>query len=323
MNLHSLPANIVILIISALVISRAIKVFINSSTKLAQLLNISEYTISFLVISIATSLPELVVAITSGLKQNSILSYGDAIGSNLALLTLVMAIPILAGHSISTKDIIKSNDIYYSAFFLTLALVMALDGTITRIDGGALIIGYFYYSSSVLKRGTVLEQLLDNFKREKTNVWKEGVLFIFSLVLLLAASQGIVSSAIDISTNLNVSLGFVGLTITALGTSLPEIAFVLSIMKDSHSNKDEIMGDVVGSVVANSTLVLGTAALIYPIKLGGTRFGLSTIMIILSTLLLFLAFSKTDEKIDKREAVALLVVYAIFISLEYYLAVQH
>jgi len=323
MNLHSLPINIAVLLVSALIISRSIKIFIRSSTKLAQLLKISEYTISFLVISVATSLPELVVAITSGLKHNSILSYGDAIGSNLALLTLVMAIPVLIGNKISTKDIIKSNDIYYSAFFLTLALAMALDGVITRIDGGVLIAGYFYYSSSVLKRGTVLENLMDSFKRERTNVWKEGVLFALSLVFLLVASQGIVRSAIDISTNLDISLGFVGLTITAIGTSLPEIAFVVGIMNNAHGNKDEIMGDVVGSVVANSTLVLGTAAMFWPIDLGASRFGLSTIMIILSTLLLFLAFSKTDEEIDKREAIALLLVYVIFVSLEYYLAVQH
>ena len=322
MNLHSLPINIVILLISALVISTSIKVFINSSTKLAQLLKISEYTISFLVISIATSLPELVVAVTSGLQKNSILSYGDVIGSNLALLTLVMALPVLIGHSLSTKDILKSNDIYYCAFFLALALAMALDGVVTRIDGAILIVGYFYYSSSVLKRGTVLENLLDSFKRERTNVWKEGVLFALSLIFLLAASQGIVGAAIDISKNLNISLGFVGLTIIALGTSLPEIAFVLGVM-NSNGNKEEIMGDVVGSVVANSTLVLGTAAIFFPINLGTSHFGFSTILIVLSTLLLFLAFSKTDEKIDKREAVALLAVYVIFISLEYYLTTQH
>ncbi len=321
MNIHSLPINIVILLVSALVIARSIKIFISSSTKLAQLLRISEYTISFLIISVATSLPELVVAIESGIEKNPILSYGNVIGSNLALLTLIIALPVLIGHSVSTKDIIKSNDIYYTAFFLTLALAMALDGVITRIDGGILVIGYLYYSKSVLKRGTVVENLMETFKRERTNVWKEGVLFALSLVFLLTASQGIISSAIEISAGLNISLGFVGLTITAIGTSLPEIAFVLGIMHSNNGNKDEIMGDVVGSVVANSTLVLGTTALICPINLGASHFGFSTILIILSTLLLFLAFSKTDEKIDKREAVALLAVYVIFISLEYYLSI--
>lgn len=321
MNLHSLPVNIVVLLISALIIAKAIKIFIDSSTKLAHMLSISEYTISFLVISLATSLPEFVVAITAGVEKNTILSYGDAIGSNLALLTLIIAIPVLAGHSLSTKSIIRSKDIYYTTFFLLLALAMALDGTLSRIDGLLLIVGYFYYTRSVLKRGTVLETFVDRLKLEKTNVWKEGVLFVFSLALLLLASEGIVRSAIDLSENLNVSLGFIGLTITALGTSLPEIAFVLGII-NTDGNKEEITGDVIGSVVANSTLVLGTAAVIYPIELGRSHFGFSTILIVISTLLLFLAFSRSDEKIDKKEAVALLVVYVLFVGLEYYMAIQ-
>jgi Ca2+/Na+ antiporter len=82
------------------------------------------------------------------------------------------------------------------------------------------------------------------------------------------------------------------------------------------------LGDIVGSVSANSTLVLGTAAVIYPINLGASHFGFSTILIILATLMLFLAFSKSDEKIDRMEAAALLAVYVLFVGLEYYMAIQ-
>ncbi len=311
--------NIGILLISALVITRAITYFIDSSTKLAHLFNISEYTISFLIISLATSLPEFVVAITSGLEKNSILSYGDAIGSNLALLTLIVALPILFGHSLSTKKLIKSKDIYYSAFFLVLALAMAIDGTLTRIDGIVLIVGYLFYSRAVLKRGTAVQAILEKFDR--TNAWKEGVIFASSLLLILLASEGIVRTAINISEYLDVSLGFVGLTMTALGTSLPEIAFVFGIIK-SHGNRDEILGDVVGSVVANSTLVLGTAALIFPIHLGGSHFGFPTILILIFTLGLFLAFSKSNEEISRKEAFILLGVYILFIVVEYFMTLQ-
>ena len=322
MNLQSLPINVAILLFSVIVISQSVKLFINSSTKLAHLLNVSEYTISFLVISLATSLPELVVAITSGIEKNTILSYGDALGSNLALMTLILAIPVLVGHSISTKDIIRSKDIYYSAFFLTLGLAMAIDGEITRIDGGVLLVGYIVYTRSVLRRGTVFEALVEKFKLERTNVWREGVLFVLSLIILTAASEGVVRSAINISEGLNINLGFIGLTVIALGTSLPEIAFALGIL-NSHGNEEEIMGDVVGSVVANSTLVMGTAALIYPINLGEAHFGFPTILIILSTLLLFLAFSRSDERLDKKEALALLAVYVLFIGVEYFVLVRH
>ncbi len=321
MNFHSLPVNIVVLIFSAIIVAQSVRLFINSSTKLAHFLNISEYTISFLVISVATSLPELVVSITSGLEKDSLLAYGNAVGSNLALLTVIMALPVLIGHVVSTKDIIRSKDIYYGAFFLFIALAMALDGKISRVDGVILIVGYLFYARAVLRRGTVIEGLMEKLKLEKTNLWKESVLFLISLGLLLGASEGIVRSAVDIGINLDVSLGFIGLTITALGTSLPEIAFVIGIM-NTHGDEDEIMGDVVGSIVANSTLVLGTAAVIYPINLGKSNFGFSTILIIISTMLLFLAFSKSDEKIDKKEALALLFIYFLFVGLEYYISIQ-
>jgi cation:H+ antiporter len=317
MNLLFFVLNIAILAISAIVITRAIKIFIDSSTKLAHLLNISEYTIGFLVVSIGTSLPELVVAITSGLEKDSILSYGDAIGSNLVLLTLIVGLPIMLNHGMSTKNLIDSKDIYYSAFFMLLALAMSLDGILTRIDGALLLGGYIFYSQAVLRRGTKLEAFLEKFDR--TNVWKQGVLFAFSLVLLLTASEGIVRAAVNISQLLDVSLGFVGLTMTAVGTSLPELAFAFGIVK-THGNEDEIMADVIGSVVANSTLVLGTASLIYPIDLGGSHVGLPTMIVLVLTLLLFLIFSKSDESVSRLEASILITIYVLFIAVEYTIA---
>lgn len=312
-----LVLNIAILVISALVITKAISLFIDSSSKLAHIFNISEYTIAFLVVSVGTSLPELVVAITSGLEQNSILSYGNTVGSNFVLLTLIVGLPILLNHKMSTKNLIISKDIYYGAFFMLLALAMALDGTITRIDGGILLIGYLVYSRAVLRRGTKLSAFLEKF--EHVNAWKQWVIFALSLALLLVSSEGIVRAAVNISEQLHVSLGFIGLTLTALGTSLPELAFAFGIVK-RHGNEDEIMADVIGSLVANSTLVLGAAATIFPIKLSASHLGFPTIIIMVLTLVLFLTFSKSDEEISRLEASVLIAVYILFITLEYTLA---
>ena len=313
MDISAFLLNIAILLISAVAITKSIKVFVDSSTKIAHYFKLSEYTISFLLISIATSLPELVVAVSSGLEQNSILSYGDALGSNLALLTLVTALPVIFGSRLSTDHIVKSKDIYYGAFFMVLALALAVDGTLTRLDGGVLLAMYFFYGRAVLKRGTILEVITD--KLEHINIWKQGVLFTLSLLLVLAASQGIVQTALNMSELFNVSLGYIGLTITALGTSLPEITFVLKV-KD-HQNNGEILGDVIGSVVANSTLVLGTAAMIYPIELGGSRLGLPTMGVLIATLILFIMFARTKGALDRKEALALLAIYIGFLGMEY------
>lgn len=316
MNIADLLLDILIMIISGLLITKSVRYFISSSTKLAHLMRISTYTISFFLISLGTTLPELVVSITSGIEKNTILAYGNAVGSNLALITLIISLPVVLGGRLSTKDVVKSKDIYWGAFFLLISLVMALDGIISRLDGIILLLCYVVYTHAVLRRGNVIEAFLEKF--EHTNAWKQGVLFALSLIILLIASEGIVHSAISLSKILNLNLGYIGLTITAIGTSLPEISFAIGIV-GTRKHQDEILGNVIGSVVSNSTLVLGTAAVIFPIKLGLSHLGFPTIIMLVCALMMFLAFSKSDENISKNEAYTLLAVYFLFLGLEYFL----
>lgn len=318
MNYLIVGIYIFILFFSGVVITKAIRIFINSSTKLAHILGISEYTISFLLIATATSLPELVVSITSGLEKNSILSYGNAIGSNLALLTVISVIPVFLNSGLSTKDVVRSKDLYVGAFFLVLSLALSVDGIVTRFDGGILLTAFFIYSRSVVKRATVFENIKERLKIEHINVWKEGVYFFGSLFLLLAASEGIVQSAFRLSSLMGLNLGYIGLTLTALGTSLPEIAFAIGIVK-GHGNEDEVVGDVIGSVVANSSLVLGTAALIWPINLNHSTLGLPTMGILIATLMMYILFARSDERINRLEASMLLGVYFLFLAIEFIL----
>jgi cation:H+ antiporter len=311
----SFVVNILIIILSSVVLIKAVSLFIDSSTKIAHTLNISGYTVSFLLVAIATSLPETVVGVTSAVQGKSILSYGNALGSNIALLTVVVAIPGLMNSGIKTRAIFQSNDIYYTAFFSLLALLLSLDGVLSRTDGLALLIGYSIYSVSVLRRGSPIERLIHTF--ERTNIWKQAFLFIGSLALLLLASEGIVRGALNISLELKLALGFVGLTLTALGTSLPEIAYAIGAVKKSQES--EVLGDVVGSVVANSTLVLGITSLVAPIVMSNSNLGISSNIFMVLAVLLFLTFSKTKGRLDRRESFILIMVYILFVGVEYYL----
>lgn len=314
----TITKNILLIVICALVLIKAVDIFIETSTKIAQYLKISGYTISFLLVAIATSLPEVVVAITSSVEKKSILAYGDAMGSNIALITLVISLPILLGKDIVTRSILHSRDAYYATFFAFLPALLSVDGNLSRVDGTILIIAYVAYLNSVIRRSKGIERIMQQF--ESINIVKTTGLFLFSLSLLLASSRGIVLSAINISAQMGWALGFVGLTITALGTSLPEIAFVIS--SEAKDNQREILGDIVGSVVANSTLVLGLAATIYPIRLGSGSFGSSTILFLTISLLLFLKFTISKQRLEKFEGLVLISVYILFILTEYFLQTQ-
>lgn len=310
--------SLVLIVAGSIALITAVNLFIESSSKIARRWGISGYTISFLLVAIATSLPEIVVGVTSAIENNPILSFGNAIGSNVALITLVIALPILLNTSpgLSTRSVLHSNDAYYTMFFCFLPIILLYDGALQRLDGVLLIMVYVSYFFIVWRRSKGVEKILEQL--EEVNVWKQAVIFFGSLILLLLSSEVIVTSAINLSAGLGLSIAFVGLTITAIGTSLPEIAFAIgAAAKERH--QQEILGNVVGSMVANSTAVLGFTAIITPIVIKDGQFGLITIISFILLLLIFLRMIKTREKIDKKEALVLLLLYFAFLAFEYYL----
>lgn len=305
--------DLLIIGISSIALVKSVDMFIESTSKLAHRFRISAYTISFLLVAVGTSLPEASVAISSGLRGESILSFGDAIGSNIALMTLVVAIPAIFGKGLSTRSAIHSKDIYYTALFSGFPLALILDGTLTRVDGFILLISYVMYAHTVLRRATGIENIIDTI--EHPSLKKSLPEFLISLAFLVGSSQLLVRSAISLSGDAGIELGLVGLTITAVGTSLPEIAF--SIAAITHHEREQIIGDVIGSVVANSTLVLGLASLIHPIQLSEFSSGTPTLFIAVLVLLIFLKFVRSREKLDTLEGIVLIAIYLLFVFSEF------
>lgn len=293
---------------------KAVDLFIKSTTKIAHHFKISGYTISFFLVAVATSLPEMLVAVNSGFSQNSILSFGTAMGSNIALLTLVVAIPILAGSKIPTRNVLASKDVYFMAFFSILPIALGIDGALNRFDGLLLLISYAVYTIYVLKPAKGLESFMDDLGN--IHIRKQILLFVLSLLILLASSQILVQSAIDLSIQTKLGLGFIGLSLTAVGTSLPEIAYTIGNAKKGRT--EEILGDILGSVAANSTLVLGIAAVTFPIQIRNSTIGMSTFYFYILIMLVFLRFARTKQNLDKLEALILLIFYVLFIISEIY-----
>jgi len=274
---------------------------------------VSGYTISFLLVSVATSLPETIVGINSALAGKPILSYGNALGSNIALLTLIIAIPGFINSGLHTRKIFRSKDIYISSFFAILAVALALDGQVTRFDGYTLLVGYVIYSISFLRRNSHIHTFFHGYGR--VNLLKESLIFIMSLCLIIISGELVVRGAINLADVLKISLGFMGLSIMAIGTSLPEIAYSIGLIKKHKQN--EVLGNVIGSVGVNSTLVLGITAVIEPIVIVNGGISITTYIFAIMVVALFLGFSKKDHDINKKEATVLLLVYIAFLTVEY------
>ena len=301
-----------LLIFAFFILERAVDLFIKSSQKLSNIFHLSGYTVSFLLVALATSLPEIVVSLTSAVHKTPMLAYGNAIGSNIALLTLIAALPGLFKRGLSTKEIFGNKDIYLAILFSLLMVVLGLDYVISKTDGIILIIGYIIYVFSILERDKGI-----NYTKpvQKSNLIVQSVLFFFSIGIILFSSEAIVQGALAIAEKLNMKVVFVGLTITALGTSVPELAYVIKLM--SKSRQEEILGDIVGSLVANITLVIGIAAIVKPITIANTLTSSSSLIFLGITYLVFYIFSKTNKRIDRKESLALILLYIIFIVVEF------
>ena len=306
-----------IIIVCSLVLVKAVSLFLTSSSKIALHLGISGYAISFLLIAASTSMPEAVVGVTAALDGNPILSFGNAIGANVALLTLVVAIPVLLKKEIGTRSILHSKDLYFAAFFITTPLLLSMDGQLSRIDGAILLLAYITYVVYVIKRSRKNPGIIEEL--ENPRFWKHLGIFFIALILVLAASEGIVQSAKTISISLGLGLGFIGLTIAALGTSLPELSYTITAI--NKNKQKEVLGNIMGSVIANSTLVLGITSSIHPIDVRGSSLGPAPILFMIVTLIIFLRAAMTKEKLDKTEAAILLGTYFIFLLVESYLHV--
>jgi cation:H+ antiporter len=309
--------SVALIIASCLLLIKGTNLFINSASKISRFLGLSGFTISFLLIAMSTSLPETMVGITSALDKNPLLAFGNAIGSNIALLTLVISVPILISKGVRTKHLVRSNEVYHMMFFALIPIVMVMDGVLTRIEGIILISAYVAHAVYLVRKSTGLQSFIDKFEHNHIKVGRQVIVFVFSLILILASSEAVLIGAKSLSSVLNWNLGFIGLTITAVGTSLPELAFVIAAIKKHRD--DDVLGDITGGVVANSTFVLGITALIYPIRFGDSDLGVTTILFLILALMVFLQASKSKEKLERKEAYVLLTIYVLFVVTEYFI----
>lgn len=286
---------------------------------------IAAYGITAFILGISTSLPELVVSIVASIEGNTSLVLGNIIGSNIADLSLVMGGAAVLGASVKASEIILKRDIYLTGAAGFLPLLLIADNTLSQADGVVLLVVYLVMAATFLKthQQSIAAHTLSTspFKRILLVVTNRNghsgiTKFVLGIVLLLVSSHFIVQLATSLAISTGLSTLFIGLFIVAIGTSLPELAFQLKAI--SLGQNKMAIGNLLGSVVANSTLILGIAAVIRPLTLTqrglvpyGMAIGAFTIIY-----LSFVYFIRTKKKLDWWESIILIIIYIIFIFIE-------
>jgi len=286
-------------------------------TKLSKFIGWKEFVVSFLVMAFATTIPNFFIGIISALNKVPELSFSDVVGTNIADLTLVIALSALVskmGLSVPSRTVQGSS--LFTIGVAVFPLILIQDGTLSRLDGILLLGAFAAYIAWLFNKKERFEKIYDGTSEKLTlNFFTKNIVLLFcSILLLLVSAQGIVKSAVFFSGFLRLPLSLIGILIVGLGTALPELSFTLQAARKSQDWM--IVGDVMGSVIMTSTLVLGIVALICPIKIVDFQpFAIARIFLIISAIF-FLLFIRSGRKITRREALFLLGIYITFVLVE-------
>lgn len=259
------------------------ELFVRGVVGIAHWARISAGIIGATVAAFATSSPELSVAISSAVAKKPEISLGDALGSNVINVALILAIPAVISGIKSAPDSVRRE--YPVALFAPiLTAILVLDGVLSRIDGIILLCVFFIWLISVTLEVRKQRSAADKMLGERRG-WLAFILCAVGLVFLIAAGHYIVTGAKGIALDFGIPAFVVGATIVAVGTSVPELATVIIAMIRRH---DEVgLGTILGSNIFNGLFIIAVAAIIYPIKVVLNEamvvllFGLITVMLIL------------------------------------------
>ncbi len=311
---------ILIFIASCLVLIKSGTVVIKTLSQVTRFLRWSEFAVAFLLMAVLTSLPEFFVGISSALHQTPELAFGNVMGSNIINLTLAVAIPVLMAGSLRADSIIVQRSSIYTALIVFLPILLMFDGAISRIDGLILLLLlpiYFYWLFQQKERFSKVFNKLERDIDSHKDFLKNLAVFVLAVVVLLISAEGVVWSASQLAQGFGFSLLMIGVLFVALGTTLPEVIFGIKAVSLGH--QDMVLGNLMGSVVVNSTLVLGVTALIHPFRLFDPSPYLAAIVAIIVTIFFFTLFIRSGRKITRKEALFLLFLYLAFISSQFLL----
>ena len=265
--------------------------FLSGAASTAQNLGVSKIVIGLTVVSIGTSAPEIFVAITSSLAGNPLLGIGNAIGSNIANIGLVLGVTALVAPLPFSKRVLQA-ELPWLLGATVLALVLMFNMELSFVDSlillsGLLLILYLLVSNRPPAHPDISETVRDGLDElPEMTTWHGVMWLIGGLVILVASSELLVWSAVKVAKLLGVSDLVIGLTVVAVGTSLPELAATVGAAVKGHT--DIAIGNVVGSNILNILAVLAVPGLLTTVHMDAVALWRDCGMMAALTLLLAL-----------------------------------
>jgi len=282
---------------------------IEQSEKIALHYNISAFVIGATLVALGTSLPEMAVSISASLKGSGDIAVANVIGSTIFNIAMVLGVVFIIAKNIKPTRDLFAKDSAWALFPILVFILMGIDGELTAIDGVLFLLLMVAYLTFLIGSNQV-EEIDDELKNEKFAWGKTSGLLLIGFVFTIVGADFAIDSAGNIARAFGVSEWIIGLFLVAFGTSLPELT--ISIKAALNNNADLAIGNIIGSNVANFTMVLGVASIVNVLNVDlSTYFFDIAAALILSLMLVFIT---ANRLYNKSAGIVLLVVLALVIQ---------
>ena len=301
----------VIFILSMGVLIWGADVLINESERIALKFRISEFIIGATLVALGTSLPEMAASIASSYNNQPEIAIANVIGSNIFNITLVLASVFLIAKKINPKRDFFAKDSTWALLPVMVFLLMILDGVISRFDAVLLLLLMGAYLMFLLYDAKdTPEHTLEESDDIAFSWVKVMPMLVLGLVLVIVGAHFTVESATVIAKDIGVSEWIIGIVMISLGTSLPELT--VSISAARKGKVDMAIGNIIGSNMANTTVVLGAAALVQPMPINASAYIFDIATMIIATLLL--VFLTANKLYTKSAGISLIIILGLFLN---------
>ncbi len=294
-----------LLLIGFVLLIKGADFFVDGSSSIAGILKVPSVIIGLTIVAMGTSAPEAAVSINAGLAGNSDISLGNIIGSNIFNLLVVIGACAVIFPAKSNEDILK-RDLWWNIGVSVLLFVLILDGSISRMEGIILLAVFIFYLGLMVR--SAMKNRMDETPMDVMPLWKSLLFVAGGLAAVVFGGDMVVDNASLIAKAWGMSDTLVGLTIVAIGTSLPEL--VTSITASKKGDSGIALGNAVGSCLFNILFILGMASSITPVNAVPELIIDTAILIVVTILILIVA--KTGKRTNRVEGIICVTAYIIY-----------
>lgn len=305
----SIILQVVLLIVGFVFLIKGSDFFVDGASSIAAILKVPTVIVGLTIVAFGTSAPEAAVSITSSMTGSNAMAVSNVIGSNLFNMLMVIGIAALMSNLLMEKEVLNKDLPFLVIITVLFAAFIFIGGDITSIEGIillAILIGYIIYLIYNARKGGTMSVV----DKPKLTLPKSIIFMIIGLAGIILGGDFVVDSASAIAIALGMSETLVGLTIVAIGTSLPELVTSITAIKKGENQL--VIGNVIGSNIFNILFVLGASSAISAIPISENM--LIDVVFMLGVTILCYIFGKTQDKYDKKEGITLVLLFVAYMA---------